>query len=75
MGATSMAGQVETIEVERLERELIAEFGSVLPPEEIRRCVRAAVDLWRGARVRQYIPILAERVARQHLVDALRVVA
>jgi hypothetical protein len=75
MGATVATAERESIEVQRLERDLLEEFGRVLPAEEIRRCVREAVALWHGARVRQYIPILAERAARQRLLDAVRRVA
>lgn len=48
---------------ERLQREL----GDRLPEATIEQCVSAALDEFRDARIKTYVPVLTYRLARERL--------
>ena len=58
---------MEARELERVEQRLIAEFAPELSPRVVHDVVHDVVDGWAGAPVRQYIPLLTERYAREQL--------
>ena len=52
---------------QEIERRLTGEFPSI-PPAEIKACVsRVAGELLDGARLLDFVPLLAERFAREQL--------
>ena len=57
----------EARELAHVERRLIAEFSPAVTTEQIRRSLVDAVGQLATARVRQYVPLLVERIARQQL--------
>jgi hypothetical protein len=61
------AGQMSDVE-----RRLMREFSGVVPPDEVSRCVTRVAAGFDEARVRVFVPVLVERVARQWLRDAVR---
>ena len=58
-------------EVEAVERRLAVEFGASVPPEVVHRCVADVARRFEDSRVRQYVPVLVERIARRWLRDAV----
>lgn len=50
-----------------LTRRLTDDFADIHPPETIETAIEAARDQFAGDRVRDYVPILVERMARQEL--------
>ena len=67
---TSFSTSDEPIDLrkfERLESQLIAEFSPPLRPEEIQRCLVACITTYQHAVVRDYLPVLIERAARDQL--------
>ena len=42
------------------------QFHGDVPPEELEAAVRGCFAHWSDARVREFVPILAERCAREH---------
>ena len=63
---------LESRELKHLEVQLIAAFSPPLRPEEVQRCLIDCVARFESARVRQYVPLLIERNARQRLRDLSR---
>ena len=57
----------EERELGRLERRLVSEFGPRVGDEQVRRCLDTAVRAFDGARVRRFVPLLAERNVRARL--------
>jgi protein-tyrosine phosphatase-like protein len=57
----------ETTEIVILERELVAEFGPLLGPETVMRCIADAVTCFADARVRTYLTVLIRREATERL--------
>lgn len=49
------------------ERALVQEFGPLLGEDRVRTQVQDVVELYDGAPVRAYLPVLVERQARQRL--------
>ncbi|HEY5874758.1 MAG TPA: hypothetical protein VIT64_05635 [Ilumatobacteraceae bacterium] len=62
----------ESRELRHLEAQLIARFSPPLRPEEVHACLVGCVARYESARVRQYLPVLIERDARQRLGDLSR---
>ena len=58
-------------ELAAVERRLAAEFGPTVPPEVVHRCVVDVALRFEDSRVRQYVPVLVERIARAWLRDAV----
>ena len=58
---------MEARELERVEQRLMAEFTPELPPYIVSHVLHGVIDSWAGARVRQFIPLLTERYAREQL--------
>ncbi len=68
--ATRSFGEIdEARELAAVERRLLSAFSPPLQPELVRRRVVEAASAWSGAPVRLYVPLLAERAARQCLRD------
>ena len=59
-------------ELRHLEAQLIAMFSPPLRPEEVQRCLFDCVARDESAHVRQFLPVLIEREARQRLRDLVR---
>ena len=51
---------------------LVRRFGDHIPDDELEATVRACYRSWPDARIREFIPILAERCARERLAQAAR---
>jgi hypothetical protein len=51
----------------RLVADLTREYEGLVPREAIDRAAEEALEELRGARLREYVPILARRLARQRL--------
>jgi len=49
-------------------QRLKAEFGEILPPETIEQTLDESFSHWEEARITMYVPVLAERAARDHLM-------
>jgi hypothetical protein len=43
------------------------QFQGQVPPEELEAAIRGCFAHWSDARVRDFVPILAERCARAHI--------
>ena len=52
---------------EQVERQLGREFDT-LPRERVSQVAREAVEAFRGARLRQFVPLLAFRSARRRVL-------
>jgi hypothetical protein len=63
---------LEWRDLKHLEAQLIARFCPPLAPEEVQACLIDCVARFETARVRQYVPLLIERDARQRLGDLSR---
>jgi erythromycin esterase-like protein len=51
---------------------LVRRFGDTVPPGELEATVRECYGMWPDARVRDFVPVLAERRARERLDQAAR---
>ena len=49
------------------EQRLAREFAGVIPPDTIHRTLEESYARWNHARITMYVPVLAERFARDHL--------
>jgi hypothetical protein len=58
-------------EFEIVEHDLHAEFEEIVPREELSRIAREELDAFGSARVRDYVPILAWRQARNRVLATL----
>jgi hypothetical protein len=56
----------------RIENELVSEFGAGLPPVFVAEQFRREVSGFAGASVRTYVPVLAQRAARERLRELSR---
>jgi hypothetical protein len=54
--------------IERLFHQLRVEFSDVLDARLVERCLQESVSAQRNARVQEYVPIFAHRLARERLV-------
>jgi len=63
---------LDAAEMSDVERRLTREFSGAVPPDEVRRCVTRVAAGFDEARVRVFVPVLVERLARQWLRDAVR---
>jgi len=59
-------------QAELIERALQAELGSRLPSARISEAVARATERFRHAPVRQFLPMLIGRAARQELLAAIQ---
>lgn len=46
------------------------QFHGEVPPDELEAAIRGCFGQWSDARVREFVPILAERCAREHIQQA-----
>jgi hypothetical protein len=53
-----------------LRSQLVNEFGSKVPPEQIERMAEQALHQFDSARIREFVPVFAWRRARQLVRDA-----
>jgi len=51
---------------------LVRRFGDRVPDEELEAAARECYGSWPDARIREFIPILAERCARERLAQGAR---
>jgi hypothetical protein len=56
--------------IERLFQQLRDEFSDLLGAQVVERFLQESVSAHRDARVQEYVPILAHRLARERLVAA-----
>lgn len=49
-------------------QRLKAEFGATIPPEAIEAALDESFSHWEEARITMYVPVLAERAARDRLL-------
>jgi len=49
-------------------QRLKAEFGESVPPETIEATLAESFSSWEEARITMYVPVLAERAARDRLL-------
>ena len=54
-------------QLERAAHALSKEFAGTLPSEDVDRCFAEELEPFHDARVRQFVPILAERRTRSRL--------
>ena len=50
-----------------LRAQLVNEYRGLFPPEEIDEVAKQALDEFRSARIREYVPVFAWRHARERL--------
>ena len=53
-------------------QRLEAEFGELIPPDTIDRTLEESYERWSEARITMYVPVLAERAARDQLRHLVR---
>ena len=61
------ADTVASVDLERPEARLMAEFSPELPREDVRRCLIECAATYQSAAVRNYVELLVERDARKQL--------
>lgn len=62
----------ESAEFQFLERRLVSRFSPPLPAEEVERCLRDCIADYQDAPVRNYIAVMIERAATDHLRSVVR---
>lgn len=63
-----MTGDEELLHVERVITRLISRYPAV-PPPEIENRVRTIHQRFAGCRIRDFVPLLVEKAARQAISD------
>jgi hypothetical protein len=53
-------------------RDLVRRFGDAVPQAELESAARSCFANWSDARIRDFVPILAERCARERVAKAER---
>lgn len=71
---TTQASEREAHELAAVEQRLLTAFSPPLPPGHVSRTVSEARREFETARVRQYVPLLVERIARECLRTTARTV-
>jgi hypothetical protein len=51
-------------------KHLVRQYGDRVPETELEATIRSCYSTWPDARIRDFIPILAERCARERLAQA-----
>ena len=61
----------EQRQLARVGDDLVREFGDRLSAEQVQQRFTAIVDRFQGAPIRSFVPVLAQRSARQELRQVL----
>lgn len=70
-GPAQRPNEDEQRQLARVGADLVREFADRLSAEQVQRLFSATVDRFDGAPIRSFVPVLAQRSARQELRQAL----
>ena len=67
-----MASNSEQHNLHGITERLVGEFDGVLPPQQVAAELRKTLRQYDDAPVKMFVPVIAEREARERLRDLLR---